>query len=127
MRITGESITTHNRYDKLKNDDPGDTSDEDATETAKLSAKAVKLYIPPIVIKEKLSNYALIMKEINSITTTKNTNFVFNKHGLSIKANNKTDYAIIKTKLDVSNTQYYTHPLKEERNKQLVIKGLPII
>lgn len=127
-KTTDSVITTNNRFDVLSGDDFGDMEDEDDIEKSNETAKTTKVYIPPIVITEKFPYRAQIIKEINGITMTKNTNFVFNKYGLSIKANNKTDYyTLIKTKLETTNTQYYTHPLKEERNRHLVIKGLPII
>ena len=83
------------------------------------------MHIPPIVITRAISDYAATIKQIQRYTVSKKATVAVAKGGLSVRCENAEDYGALKVALDKTGVTYFTHEFRDQKTKNLVLKGLP--
>lgn len=112
-RKTGEAYRG-NRFQALSDLD----SDEESVE-ATGSNNALVVRIPPIVVDPSY-NFTDVMKLLGNAGKYKRMSI-----GTKVMPNSESDYKDMVNKLKLKGTQFYSHPIRDQKRFKLILFGLP--
>lgn len=122
-------IETTNRfallYDEAHASVDYDTTEAEVSQPVKSSNNSV-IRPPPIVVTSKIGNYLKFTSEIEKLCTAPPT-FKYTFERINILTNSIDDFEKLKNSFINNKVNYFTYTLPNQKQKHLIMKGLPAI
>lgn len=128
-RQQAQPVKTANRFGILhtnkSTDDKNEQMDVNTKTTDNTTITTKKVWIPPIVITEKVSDYHSCINDIKNILSHDNFNVKFNRDNTKVFVTSNKDYDMLINNLKDNKVEYFSLTKQENKTKKLVLKAPP--